>query len=62
MRWSLLGLTVRSAPQECDICGQPLKPERRRPGGRFRKDGRERRDVRAPAEAATGSHDPTPNA
>jgi len=31
----------------CEICGSPLKPERRRPGRRFRKPARERRDLPA---------------
>jgi hypothetical protein len=38
-----------SAPKECDICGGELKVERRRPGRRFAKADRERRDLRTPS-------------
>jgi hypothetical protein len=53
IRWDVLGLTAGKQP-ECSTCGEPLKPERRRPGrraiaGRFeRKPDAERRDVAAP--------------
>jgi hypothetical protein len=46
-RWSILRVKPGgSAPGECDICGGALKVERRRPGRRFAKAERERRDVR----------------
>jgi uncharacterized paraquat-inducible protein A len=32
-RWDILGLS-RAGSTKCDTCGQPLKPERRRPGRR----------------------------
>jgi hypothetical protein len=49
-RWSLLRAKPGdSTPERCEICGEPLKLERRRPGRRFRQaGGRERRDFRAP--------------
>ena len=49
LRWSLLR-TGGSPRQTCEICGEPLKPERRRPGRRFGKDAGERRDLRAPVD------------
>jgi uncharacterized paraquat-inducible protein A len=33
LRWDVLGLTT-PAKAECETCGEPLKPERRRPGRR----------------------------
>jgi ribosome-binding protein aMBF1 (putative translation factor) len=46
-RWSLLRVKAGgSETQECDICGGELKVERRRPGRRFAKAERERRDAR----------------
>ena len=50
LRWSLLQRPGTNAAQECEICGQPLKPERRRPGRRFSKQQRERRDLSPPLE------------
>jgi hypothetical protein len=52
LRWSLLAKPGASTMGTCDICGSPLKPERRRPGRRFRKGGAERRDLRAPVGRA----------
>jgi predicted nucleic acid-binding Zn ribbon protein len=56
VKWSLL----RPKPGDtavgtCDICGTALKIERRRPGGRFKRDGRERRDFRAPRSTPASS-------
>jgi hypothetical protein len=50
LRWSLLSKPGSSASAKCDVCGEPLKPERRRPGRRFLKGRSERRDARAPHE------------
>jgi hypothetical protein len=48
-RWSILRIKPGSAaPTECDICGGELTVERRRPGRRFAKAERERRDLRTP--------------
>ena len=48
-RWSLLRVKPGdSSPERCEICGEPFKIERRRPGRRFGRSGRERRDFRAP--------------
>ena len=33
IRWDVLGLTGAD-DVECEMCGEPLKPERRRPGRR----------------------------
>jgi hypothetical protein len=51
LRWSLRAKPGSAAPTTCDICGAPLKLERRRPGRRFRSQ-RERRDFRAPRGTA----------
>ena len=50
LRWSLLGRPGQRGVQKCEICGEVLKPERRRPGRRFLKEARERRDIRPPAD------------
>lgn len=56
INWDVLGLTQGSTP-ECSTCGEPLKPERRRPGRRptTRKFSpgavAERRDVVGPPRA-----------
>lgn len=56
IRWDVLGLTT-AGKAECATCGEPLKPERRRPGRRAssarfqRKLETERRDVTAPPAA-----------
>ncbi|HEX8075850.1 MAG TPA: hypothetical protein VF545_12825 [Thermoleophilaceae bacterium] len=50
LRWSLLQRPGANASQKCEICGQPLKPERRRPGRRFSSQARERRDLRPPTD------------
>jgi hypothetical protein len=56
INWNVLGLGAE-AKSECATCGEPLKPERRRPGRRamsrrFERslDG-ERRDLAAPPPA-----------
>jgi hypothetical protein len=52
--WDVLGLSVASKPADCATCGEPLKPERRRPGRRPTKRRfspgvvAERRDVAPP--------------
>jgi hypothetical protein len=52
-RWSVLRVKPGgSAPKECDICGSELKVERRRPGRRFARTDRERRDLRTPRPSA----------
>ena len=51
MRWSLLRQKAEMGSPTCEICGEPLKLERRRPGRRFSSGGRERRDFRAPTES-----------
>jgi hypothetical protein len=52
-RWSLLRVKPgQNAPGTCDICGGELKLERRRPGKRFARSGRERRDLRTPRAPA----------
>jgi len=49
LRWSPLRPAAGREPAECQICGEPLKPERRRPGRKFRGGvARERRDVALP--------------
>jgi hypothetical protein len=48
LRWSLRAKPGDAAPGKCEICGTPLKLERRRPGRRFGAATRERRDFRAP--------------
>jgi len=50
LHWSL-GIGARkAAPEECRVCGAPLRPERRRPGRRFAsKLKAERRDLRPTA-------------
>jgi hypothetical protein len=55
INWDVLGLAAKKS--DCTTCGEPLKPERRRPGRsaisrRFERgrDG-ERRDVAAPPPA-----------
>ena len=56
VKWSLLRPRPGdTAPQRCDICGEPLKLERRRPGGRFKRGAKERRDFRAPGQRSTRS-------
>jgi predicted nucleic acid-binding Zn ribbon protein len=56
VRWSLLRQKPGdSAPETCDICGTQLKIERRRPGGRFKAEGRERRDFRASGRTSAPS-------
>jgi hypothetical protein len=53
VRWSLRAKPGEGrAPADCDICGTPLKLERRRPGRRFNRTGSERRDLRRPARPA----------
>jgi hypothetical protein len=55
INWDVLGLAKKQP--ECDTCGEPLKPERRRPGRRAtarrfeRSSERERRDLTAPPAA-----------
>jgi hypothetical protein len=52
-RWSLLRVKPgSSAPGNCHICGGELKVERRRPGRRFTRVERERRDLRTPRASA----------
>jgi hypothetical protein len=52
INWDVLGLAAKQS--ECATCGEPLKPERRRPGRRVRsarferKLEAERRDLTAP--------------
>jgi len=53
MRWSLLRQNAEMGSPTCEICGEPLKLERRRPGRRFSSGGRERRDFRAPTQSIT---------
>ena len=56
IRWDVLNLTSGSSP-ECSNCGEPLKPERRRPGRRATERRfspgtvAERRDVVQPPPA-----------
>jgi hypothetical protein len=47
VQWNLRTL-VTGAPraQECRVCGEELRAERRRPGRRFGSTARERRDTR----------------
>jgi hypothetical protein len=52
LSWSLRDVPGSRTPKTCTICGSELKLERRRPGRRFRKEGRERRDFRSPANPA----------
>jgi hypothetical protein len=54
INWDVLGLVAKKT--ECATCGEPLKPERRRPGRsaisrRFERLDGERRDVAAPPPA-----------
>jgi hypothetical protein len=54
VRWSVLKGTGQRDPGVCDVCGEPLALERRRPGRRLLPAaGKERRDfhplVRPPA-------------
>ena len=55
INWDVLGLAAKHS--ECATCGEPLKPERRRPGRRAtsprfqRKLETERRDLTAPPAA-----------
>ena len=66
VRWSLRAKPGDGkTPADCEICGEPLKLERRRPGRRFSKEGRERRDFRGPRAtkaqaAATGGRPARP--
>jgi hypothetical protein len=54
--WSLLRPKPGgSALSTCDICGTPLKLERRRPGGRFKRGASERRDFRGPGRTSAPS-------
>jgi hypothetical protein len=46
VRWSLRAKPGDATPGSCEICGTPLKLERRRPGRRFAAGNRERRDFR----------------
>ena len=56
VRWSLLRPRAgEPKAAKCDICGSELKPERRRPGGRFKRPERERRDLRAPGRSSAPS-------
>ena len=50
IRWAVLGV-ANGRTAKCETCGEPLKPERRRPGRRARRFDGERRglSVRAPA-------------
>ncbi len=53
VRWSLLRLKPgTSTPGECEVCGAEMKVERRRPGRRFARVARERRDARSPRAPA----------
>lgn len=47
--WDVLGLKADHA--KCLECGTELKPERRRPGRKFRGRSAERRDVAVPIKA-----------
>jgi hypothetical protein len=55
INWDVLGLAAKQS--ECSSCGEPLKPERRRPGRRAssqrfeRSPETERRDLTAPPAA-----------
>ncbi|HEX8743498.1 MAG TPA: hypothetical protein VF712_10215 [Thermoleophilaceae bacterium] len=55
INWDVLGLASKKS--ECSTCGEPLKPERRRPGRRAvprrfeRSLEGERRDLAAPPRA-----------
>ena len=55
INWDVLGLVAKSS--ECATCGEPLKPERRRPGRkavshRFKRAAdAERRDLAPPPAA-----------
>jgi hypothetical protein len=48
VQWNLRTLTAaQPTPQECRVCGEELRAERRRPGRRFGSTlARERRDTR----------------
>jgi hypothetical protein len=55
IRWDVLNLSA-AGKTKCSTCGEPLKPERRRPGRRasarrFERAAAERRDVTAPPVA-----------
>jgi hypothetical protein len=53
IRWSLLRVKPgASARGTCEICGGELKVERRRPGRRFGRAARERRDMQTPRARA----------
>jgi hypothetical protein len=45
VQWNLLS-TLSGAQQECRVCGAQLRAERRRPGRRFGRLRKERRDAR----------------
>jgi hypothetical protein len=45
IQWNLLS-ALSGARQECRVCGAALKTERRRPGRRFGRAVRERRDAK----------------
>ena len=55
IRWDVLGLGSSTGKTTCATCGEPLKPERRRPGRRARArrfkrtPAAERRDLTTPA-------------
>jgi hypothetical protein len=44
--WNVLG--IGGPDSACPTCGEPLKPERRRPGRKFGRTGAERRDLSSP--------------
>jgi hypothetical protein len=45
LQWSPLHLAPDRSFPECSICGDSLKPERRRPGTKFADLSRERRNL-----------------
>jgi len=52
LSWSPLQAGSEGDAPTCEICGEPLKPERRRPGRRFGKAASERRGLAAPPKPA----------
>jgi len=53
VRWSVLSGADRRDAGTCDVCGEPLSVERRRPGRRMLAGSKERRDFRPAAPSHT---------